>query len=275
MPKQKQQTVLIILDGWGYREETKDNAITASKKPVFDALWKECPHSLLEASGLAVGLPEGQMGNSEVGHTTIGAGTIIDTDLVRIKKNIHSGEFAKNPAFISLFEHIKKNNSTLHVQGLLSDGGVHSHLEHLFAFLKVAKENGIKNIAIHVFTDGRDVAPQSSSKYVKALQEEIKKVGIGFIASISGRFYAMDRDNNLDRLKKVEDVLFEGKGHVCTIDPVLFLENLYKEKKIDELLEPIICSEKATIQKGDGVFFFKTYCKNVRYGCKNCNSNRI
>ncbi|MEI8337679.1 MAG: 2,3-bisphosphoglycerate-independent phosphoglycerate mutase [bacterium] len=258
--------ILIILDGWGHREETKDNAVAASKKPIFDSLWNKYPHSLLEASGLAVGLPEGQMGNSEVGHTTIGAGTIVDTDLVRIKKSIDSGEFAKNPTLISLFEHIKKNNSTLHVMGLLSDGGVHSHLEHLFAFLKVAKENGIKDIAIHVFTDGRDVAPQSASKYLKNLQDEILKVGIGYIATISGRFYAMDRDNNLDRLKKTEDALFENKGHLCTFDPVIYLENLYKENKIDELLEPIICStsKKSIIQKGDGIFFFNFRADRAR-----------
>ncbi|MFA6463917.1 MAG: 2,3-bisphosphoglycerate-independent phosphoglycerate mutase [Candidatus Paceibacterota bacterium] len=264
----KKTTVLIILDGWGYREETENNAIRSANTPVFDSLWQNYPHNTLQASGLAVGLPDGQMGNSEVGHTTIGAGTIVDTDLVRIKKSIDSGEFAKKPAFLSLFEHVKKNNSTLHVQGLLSDGGVHSHIEHLFAFLRAAKESGVKKIAIHVFTDGRDVAPQSASGYIKNLEKEIEKIGVGFIATISGRFYAMDRDHNWDRLEKVEKALFECKGNICKIDPVLYLENLYKEEKIDELLEPIVCyapNEKScTIKLNDGIFFFNFRADRAR-----------
>ncbi|MDD5153044.1 MAG: 2,3-bisphosphoglycerate-independent phosphoglycerate mutase [Candidatus Pacebacteria bacterium] len=265
--EENKNVVLIILDGWGYREDKKDNAIAAANTPVFDFLWKKYPHTLLEASGLAVGLPPGQMGNSEVGHTTIGAGTTVDTDLVRIKKNIDSGEFAKNEAFISLFDHVKKNNSMLHVQGLVSDGGVHSHFEHLLAFLRAAKENGIKDVAIHVFTDGRDVAPQSASGYIKKLEEEIGKIGIGFITSISGRFYAMDRDNNWDRLEKVEQALFECKGNVCTIKPSLYLENLYKEGKIDELLEPIVChgdKKGCAIEPHDGIFFFNFRADRAR-----------
>ncbi len=149
----KKQTVLIVLDGWGYREDSKDNAVATAKTPNFDRYWNQYPHTLLEASGLAVGLPEGQMGNSEIGHTTIGAGKAIDTDLVRIAKSITSGEFNTNPAFISLFEHVKKNDSTLHVKGLIGKGGVHSHQDHLIAFLKAAKDAGLEKIAIHVFTD--------------------------------------------------------------------------------------------------------------------------
>ena len=264
----KKPVTLIILDGWGYREDTKDNAVLAANTPVFDNLWANYPHSLLKASGLAVGLPEGQMGNSEVGHMTIGSGTIIDTDLVRIKKSIYNGEFAKNPAFTSLFEHVKKNNSMLHVQGLVSDGGVHSHLEHLFAFIRDAKENGIKNVAIHIFTDGRDVAPQSASGFIKTLEEEIAKIGIGFIASISGRFYAMDRDHNWERLEKTEQALFECKGNICKIDPATYVEDLYKEGKVDELLEPIVCygpdGKGCAIEKGDGIFFFNFRADRAR-----------
>ena len=264
----KKPVMLIVLDGWGYREETKDNAIAASKKPFFDKLWTEYPHSLLKASGLAVGLPEGQMGNSEVGHTTIGAGTPVDTELVRIGKEIDSGDFAKNPAFISLFEHIKKNNSTLHVQGLLSDGGVHSHINHLFAFLKIAKDNGIEKIAIHVFTDGRDVPPQSGASYIKELEEKIKEIGVGHIASISGRFYAMDRDHNWDRLQKTLDVLFEGKGEICKIDPSDYVTNLYKDGKLDEHLIPIVCPDEKgnayTIKPNDGIFIFNFRADRVR-----------
>ena len=170
MELNKKQVVLIVLDGWGYREEIKDNAVAEAQTPNFDRLWQEYPHSLLEASGLAVGLPEGQMGNSEIGHTTIGAGKVIDTDLVKIEKNIKSGEYAKNECFLNLFAHVKKHNSTLHVMGLLSDGGVHSHQDHLHAFLKIAKDVGIERVAIHAFTDGRDTAPKSAKGYLEALE---------------------------------------------------------------------------------------------------------
>lgn len=268
MTNQKRQTALIILDGWGYRKELKDNAIATANTPFFDKMWAEYPHSLLKASGLAVGLPEGQMGNSEVGHMTIGAGFPIDTDLVRITKDITNGTFGKNPAFISLFDHVKKNNSMLHVQGLVSDGGVHSHYEHLFAFLRAAKENGIERVAIHVFTDGRDTAPQSAGKYIKTLEEEIGKIGIGFIASISGRFFAMDRDHNWDRLEKVEQAMFECKGNVCEIDPSTYIENLYKDGKMDELLEPIVCygpdGKGCSIEANDGIFFFNFRADRAR-----------
>jgi 2,3-bisphosphoglycerate-independent phosphoglycerate mutase len=257
---EKKQIVLIVLDGWGYREEKKDNAILEAYKPVYDSLWNTYPHTLLEASGLAVGLPEGQMGNSEVGHMTIGAGKILHQDLVRIDNDIKNGLFSSNPIFKELFEHINKNNSTLHVMGLLSNGGVHSHISHLFAFLKVAKENNIKRIAIHIFTDGRDVPPQSGALYVKELENKIKELGVGSIASVSGRFYAMDRDKNWDRIQKAEEVIFEGKGDECKILPSLYIDNLYKEGKVDEHLVPFLCinesGEKYTLNKNDGIFFF-------------------
>lgn len=254
------QAVLIVLDGWGHREETIHNAIAQARTPHFHSYWDTYPHSLLQASGLAVGLPEGQMGNSEVGHMTIGAGTPLDQDLVRIKKAIDTGEYESNPAFLALFEHVKKNNSTLHVQGLLSDGGVHSHMDHLFAFLRAAQKAGVKKVAIHVFTDGRDTAPQSGAGYLKKLEDVLEEIGIGVIASVSGRFYAMDRDNNWDRLAKVEQALFECKGNVCTLKPSEYLDNLYKENKIDEHIEPIVCigpnGEGCAIQTNDAVFFF-------------------
>jgi len=256
----KKQVALIVLDGWGYREEKKDNAIAQANKPIYDNLWNTCPHALLGASGLSVGLPEGQMGNSEVGHMIIGAGKILNQDLVRIDKDIKDGTFSKNDVFKTLFNHVKKNNSTLHVMGLLSDGGVHSHISHLFAFLNTAKENEISKVAIHVFTDGRDVPPQSAGLYLKELEDKIKEIGIGVIASVSGRFYAMDRDKNWDRLLKTEEAIFEGKGEVCNIQPSLYVENLYKEGKVDEHLIPFVCTDesgkKHLIQKNDGIFFF-------------------
>lgn len=258
----KKPVVLVVLDGWGHREDPKDNAIAAAQTPIFDYLWKEFPHALLQASGEAVGLPDGQMGNSEIGHTTIGAGKIIDTDLVRIAKAIKNDELAANPALVQLFDHVVKNNSTLHIQGLLGEGGVHSHSEHLFAVLKTAKNRGVKKVAIHVFTDGRDTAPQSAAKYLENLQKVLKEVGLGFIATVSGRFYAMDRDNNWDRLAKVEQAMFECKGNVCELkEPSRFLQNLYeKDNQLDEHLPPIVClddqGQACAIQNNDAVFIF-------------------
>ncbi len=264
----KKQIALIVLDGWGYREDKKDNAIAAAHKPNFDEIWAKYPHTTLDASAFAVGLPSGQMGNSEVGHMTIGAGRPLDQDLVRIDKSISSGDFANNLAFVELFNHIKMNDSTLHVMGLLSPGGVHSHMNHLFAFLKVAFDNEISKVVIHVFTDGRDVPPQSAAGYIKELEEKIKEIGIGSIASISGRLYAMDRDNNWDRLSKVEEVIMKGEGKVCDVDPSLYVENLYKEGVVDEHIEPFICldkeGQKHTIQKNDGIFFFNFRADRAR-----------
>lgn len=274
MPKTiKKPVALIILDGWGYREDATHNAIAQAKTPFFDHIWETHPHALLEASGLAVGLPEGQVGNSEIGHTTIGAGTVLDTDLVRIKKSIDSGGFEKNPAFLALFKHVKKYDSTLHVQGLLGHGGVHAHSDHLHAFLRAAKKNGIKKIAIHAFTDGRDTPPQSSAEYMRELEAVLAEVGIGEIATITGRYYAMDRDNNWDRIALAEKALFEGKGelHISktnktgnkTGKKILasdILAKLHKEGMMDEHLKPIVfLDEKGTawpITKNDAILFY-------------------
>ena len=269
-------TILIVLDGWGYRVEAKDNAILASKKPFFDLIWNTYPHSLLKASGNAVGLPEGQMGNSEVGHTTIGAGAIIDTDLVRIDKAVADGSFAKNPNIQALFTHVKKYNSTLHVQGLVSPGGVHSHQEHLFAFLKIAKEADVPQVAIHVFTDGRDTPPQSASEYLKTLEAVLAELNLDypankprfFVASISGRYYAMDRDHNWDRLAQTEKAIFECEGNICNIKPSAYMEEQYKAGKNDELLEPAVCATPegtgCAIEKDDAVFFFNFRADRAR-----------
>jgi 2,3-bisphosphoglycerate-independent phosphoglycerate mutase len=259
--KVKKQVALIVLDGWGYREDPANNAISAAKTPNFKNYWNEYPHMLLEASGLAVGLPSGQMGNSEIGHTTIGAGAIMDTDLVRIAKAIKNNEFVTNAAFVKLFEHVKKHGSTLHIKGLLGEGGVHAHSDHLFAFLRAAKDYGLANVAIHAFTDGRDTPPQSAAGYFKELESVIEKVGIGFIATASGRFYAMDRDNNWDRTEKAEQAIFEGvAGTTTTEKPSAYMNKLYKEGKIDEHIEPIIFVDDTgkgyKVDKNDGVLFF-------------------
>ena len=274
MLKSQKTIALIILDGWGYREETTNNAISAAHTPTFKHLWNTYPHSILKASGEAVGLPEGQMGNSEVGHMTIGAGKPADTDLVRIDRAISSGEFDTNPAFISLFAHVKKNHSTLHVQGLVSPGGVHSHQNHLYAFLRLAKKQAVPQVAIHVFTDGRDTAPQSASEYVKELEavldilNEDKNNPQFFIATISGRYYAMDRDNNWDRLAQTEKALFECKGNVCNVKPSEYLSTQYKTGERDELISPTVCATPegvgCAIEENDAVFFFNFRADRAR-----------
>ncbi len=262
------KTALIILDGWGHRTDTTHNAVAQAKKPFFDSLWAEFPHTLLEASGLAVGLPEGQMGNSEVGHSTIGAGKILDTDLVRIGKAITESGLGSNPVLSALFAHVQKHNSTLHLQGLLGEGGVHAHSDHLFAVIKAAKEAGLTKVAIHIFTDGRDTAPQSAAGYLKQLEDVLAQVGIGFIATVSGRFYAMDRDNNWDRLSKAEQALFHCKGNVCSISVSEFVQSLYKDGALDEHLEPTVIEGShgvgAPIADNDAVFFFNFRADRAR-----------
>lgn len=263
------QVALIVLDGWGYRENKENNAILGSRKPIFDDLWSKYSHTTLSASGPAVGLPEGQMGNSEVGHMIIGAGKIVDEDLVRINKEISSGEFDNRSIFSDLFNHIKKNNSVLHVVGLVSPGGVHSHMSHLFAFLKLAKKNGIEKIAIHVITDGRDTPPQAGASYIAELEDFINQIGVGEIASVSGRLYAMDRDKRWERLEKAEEVIFMGKGRICDIKASDFLTNLYKtEVKSDEYLEPFVCLNKKgetfSVNKNDGIFLFNFRADRMR-----------
>src|ERR1035437_496016 len=263
---------LIVLDGWGYREETKHNAIASAKTPFFDKVWKECPHSLLEASGLAVGLPEGQMGNSEVGHTTIGAGAILDTDLVRIDKAAKAGEFESNPAIMELFDHVKKHNSTLHGMGLVSDGGVHSHHNHLYAFLHAAAKAGISRVAIHAFTDGRDTGPTNGAGYMRSLEAEIAKIDPTgkrfFIASLAGRYFAMDRDTNWDRMAKAETVLFDAKGTTISVKPSEYLDSAYTKGAKDELLEPVVIEgahgKGSTLNAHDGVFIFNFRADRMR-----------
>ncbi len=261
--------VLIVLDGCGYSESGKDNAIAAAKTPFWDSLWQTYPHTVLHASEEMVGLPAGQMGNSEIGHMTIGSGKTLATDLVRINNAISSGEFAKNPAFIELFNHVKKHDSTLHIQGLVSAGGVHSHHDHLFAFLRAAKEAQVEQVAIHAFTDGRDTPPQSAKDYLRELEDVLDDIGLGNIATVSGRFYAMDRDNNWDRLAKAEEALFECKGKVCVSKkPSDVFEELYKDGVLDEHAEPLVFLDDTgkgyPISQNAGVFFFNFRADRAR-----------
>ena len=266
------QVALIILDGWGYREDAKNNAIAEARTPFFDSLWREYAHTLLAAGEEKVGLPEGTMGNSEIGHMTMGAGRVINTDLVRITNAIKSGAFKNVSAFKELFEYVKKNNSTLHVMGMLSPIGVHSHQEHLHAFLKLAKEMGVKKIAIHVFTDGRDSPPQASAKYLQELEKLLKDLNIGHIATVVGRYYAMDRDKNWERTKLAERAIFENKGKVHRGEmPSVVMEELHKKGEFDEYLEPIIFldqnGESYGVEKNDGIFFFNFRTDRPRQLC--------
>lgn len=262
--------VLVVLDGFGHRDDTEHNAIAAAKTPCIDSLLEKYPHTLLDASEEGVGLPAGQMGNSEIGHMTIGAGTTIDTDIVRIGKAIRDNEFSTNPAFVALFDHVKKHDSVLHVKGLLSTGGVHSHTAHLYAFLDAAKRAGINKIAIHAFTDGRDTGPRSAAQYLKELEDVIDDLGIGFIASASGRFYAMDRDNNWDRVAKVERALFQGEGARAIEHrrPSEVMAELYADGVVDEHLEPVVFLDESgqgyAIDENDGVFFFNFRADRAR-----------
>lgn len=257
----KKQVVLIVLDGWGYREKKENNAIAQAKTPCFDYLWNKYSTTLLKASGLEVGLPDGQMGNSEVGHMTIGAGRIIDTDLVRISKAAENNQFLSVPAFVNLFNHVQKNDSVLHIKGLIGPGGIHSHHDHLIALLKSAHTFGLKKIALHIFTDGRDTPPQSASAYIEKIEAELKSLNVGFIASVSGRYYAMDRDGNIDRVQKVLEALFKGNGHAHkNITPSQVVKELYDQGLSDEFIEPqVFIAENGqpyTIKEHDGVIFF-------------------
>lgn len=259
--KPKHQVMLIVLDGWGHRADTNHNAIALAKTPFFDSLWAKYPHALLEASGQDVGLPEGQIGNSEVGHMTIGSGTIIDTDLVQITKAFREGTFEKNPAFLELVAHIKKNDSTLHLMGLVSPGGVHSHSAHLDGILRAIKNTGLTKVVIHAFTDGRDTPPHSAGKYLAELETLIADVGVGRIATASGRFFAMDRDKNFDRLALAEAAMWDGKGRaVSGTTPSSDIASQYKNGVVDEHLEPTVYLDKdgatSTVRPHDGILMW-------------------
>ncbi|MFA6918863.1 MAG: 2,3-bisphosphoglycerate-independent phosphoglycerate mutase [Patescibacteria group bacterium] len=260
--KNTKQVILIVLDGWGLREEKEYNAISEAQTPNFDLLWGNQPHTVLDASGLAVGLPEGVMGNSEIGHGTIGLGKTIDTDVVRITKSINNNEFGQNEEIKKLFKHVKDNNSFCHVFGLISPASVHSHTDHLYGFLRAAKEARLEKIAIHAFTDGRDTPPQSAAQYLEELESVMDDLQLGFIATASGRFYGMDRDNNWDRIEKAEEAIFGGRAGniIAGKKPSEVIKELYKDGVVDEHLEPIVFldenGQSIKVEKNDGIFFF-------------------
>ncbi|MCD6381625.1 MAG: 2,3-bisphosphoglycerate-independent phosphoglycerate mutase [Candidatus Aenigmarchaeota archaeon] len=246
--------ILIVLDGWGINKKVDGNAIALAKPKNFDRLWKGNPHTQLKAFGTAVGLPGGMLGGSEVGHLHLGAGRIVPQDLTRINKSIKSGNFFKNKALISAIKNVIKKHSSLHILGLLSDAGVHSHISHFFAVLKLAKKFNLKNVFIDVFLDGRDTPPKSAEKYLKILEKEIKKIGIGKIASISGRYYAMDRDTRWKRVKLVYDLLTIGKGRKAS-NVFEALHLAYKLGETDEFVKPTLIDSNSLIKDGDSIIF--------------------
>ncbi len=256
----KKPVVLMVLDGYGLNEKTEGNAIAMANTPVMDGLMKDCPFVAGQASGLAVGLPDGQMGNSEVGHMNIGAGRIIYQDLTRITKDIEEGTFYQNEVLLAAMENCKKNNSDLHLWGLLSDGGVHSHNTHLYGLLEMAKKNGLDKVYVHAFLDGRDTPPASGKDYLEALQEKMDEIGVGRIASISGRYYAMDRDNNWDRVEKAYKSLTTGEGIHATC-PICAMKDSYAKDVTDEFVEPTVIVDEndkplSLVKDGDSVIFF-------------------
>ena len=255
----KKPTVLMILDGYGLNERKDHNAVAEAKTPVMDKLMAECPFVKGNASGMAVGLPEGQMGNSEVGHMNMGAGRIVYQELTRITKEIQDGTFFENPALLEAVNNCKKNDSALHMFGLLSDGGVHSHITHLFGLLELAKRNGLSRVYVHGFLDGRDTPPASGKGYAEELEAEMKKLGVGEIASVMGRYYAMDRDNNYDRVKLAFDALTRGEG-LTAASATEGIQASYDREETDEFVKPTVVVKDgkpvATVKANDSVIFF-------------------
>jgi 2,3-bisphosphoglycerate-independent phosphoglycerate mutase len=246
--------VLIILDGWGYREETDGNAIAAASTPVIDSLWAAYPHTLIHTSGKNVGLPDGQMGNSEVGHLNIGAGRVVPQELVRISDAVEDGTLLSNAALLKICQEVRLSGGKLHLVGLCSEGGVHSHLSHLLGLLDLAKDQNIENVCIHAITDGRDTFPTEGKQTIQKLQDYIDQVGVGQIVTISGRYYAMDRDRRWDRVQSVYKVMTEE----AEIDPrsaVQVLHDSYANKVTDEFIVPTRIAP-GIVQPGDGIIFF-------------------
>ena len=260
MSERKKPVALIILDGFALREETHGNAVAQAKKPNFDRYWSRYPHTLLQASGEAVGLPEGQMGNSEVGHLNIGAGRIVYQDLTRVTKAIRDGSFFENETFLGAIRHVKEHGSKLHLYGLLSDGGVHSHIDHLFALLELAARQQVPDVLVHAFLDGRDVAPDSGIHYIRQLLAKMEELGTGRLATVQGRYYAMDRDRRWDRTEKAYRAMVYGEGPKYR-DPVQAVKESYEKSVYDEFVVPtVIVDERdrpvGLIEDNDAVIFY-------------------
>ena len=251
----KTPTTLIIMDGFGIAPPADDNAVTLANTPVLDGLLRDYAHTTLSASGLDVGLPAGQMGNSEVGHTNIGGGRVVFQDLPRISRAIEDGSFFQNEAYNKAMDNCLQNGSSLHLYGLLSDGGVHSHIDHLYALLQMARDKGLTRVYIHCFLDGRDVSPTSGKGFVQALTDKCAALGVGKIATVMGRYYAMDRDKRWERVQMAYDAMVYGEGN-HNADPVDAVAQSYANNVTDEFVEPVVCDSEGTISDNDSVIFF-------------------
>jgi 2,3-bisphosphoglycerate-independent phosphoglycerate mutase len=272
MPKRPKPIVLTVLDGWGFRPETQGNAIALARKPNYDRLLREFPNTLIQTSGPFVGLPEGQMGNSEVGHLNIGAGRIVQMDITRVDQLISSGEFFRHPLLLEAMTRGRQRQ--LHLLGLLSDGGVHSHIEHLFALLQMARENKVERVFVHCFTDGRDTPPHSGVDYMRQLEQKMRELGVGEIASVSGRYYAMDRDNRWERIEKAYRATVHGYALHTEESPIVALRESYERGITDEFVEPTVIVKQvrhgqsavpvALIRDDDAVIFFNFRADRAR-----------
>ena len=255
----KKPTVLMILDGYGLNENCTANAVCEAKTPVMDRLMSQYPFVKGNASGLAVGLPDGQMGNSEVGHLNMGAGRIVYQELTRITKSIADGDFFTVPEFLTAVENCRKKGTALHLFGLVSDGGVHSHNTHIYGLLELAKRNGLDKVFVHCFLDGRDTPPASGKDYVAEMEEKMKEIGVGKVASVMGRYYVMDRDKNWNRVKLAYDILTKGEGRTA-VSATAGIKASYDEGKNDEFVMPFAVEEEGepagVIKDGDSVIFF-------------------
>ena len=255
----KKPTVLMILDGYGLRDDKHGNAVAEAATPVMDKLMAECPFVRGNASGMAVGLPDGQMGNSEVGHLNMGAGRIVYQDLTKITKAIQDGDFFENKALVAACENVKKNDSALHLMGLVSDGGVHSHNTHIYGLLELAKRQGIEKVYVHCFLDGRDTPPASGKEYVEELEAKMKEIGVGQVATVAGRYYAMDRDNRWDRVEKAYRALVKGEGDEA-VSATEGIQASYDKDVTDEFVVPMVIMKDgaptATVKDGDSIIFF-------------------
>ena len=265
----KKPTVLLILDGYGERKEKEGNAIALAKTPVMDRLKKEFPYVEGQASGLFVGLPDGQMGNSEVGHMNMGAGRIVYQELTRITKSIQDGDFFENKALKAAVEHCKKEDSALHFMGLVSSGGVHSHIEHIYGLLELAKRAGLKKVYLHAFLDGRDTPPDSGKSFLLAVEKKMQELGVGEIATISGRYYAMDRDKNYDRVEKAYRAMVDGTGEkASSVEEAI--DASYAKKVYDEFVLPTVIEKDGavhTVSDGDAMIFFNFRPDRAREIC--------
>ena len=251
----KTPTTLIIMDGFGLTQPGPGNAVSLANTPVLDRLWVDHAHTTLSASGLDVGLPEGQMGNSEVGHTNIGGGRVVFQDLPRISRAIEDGTFFANDAYHKAVDDCLQKGTRLHLCGLLSDGGVHSHIQHLYALLQMAKNKGLTRVYVHAFLDGRDVSPTSGKDFVSACRDKCRTLGVGKIATVMGRYYAMDRDNRWERVQLAYDAMVYGEG-IQNPDPVDAVAQSYANDVTDEFMEPVVCDPEGTISDNDSIIFF-------------------